>query len=158
MLLFALTLPCYTFVTAGEATIWLLKRMRHPTFTGTAAAAASSVTPKVELTARALTSLVPDQNVSVVQIFHLLRVVLRVGGVGARISRFGPANFSESFRVDFERLHADLSRDVDDHPPRDAVPAGEDGHVAVMETVVAHREALHLSEHHGGQKQATKKK
>lgn len=55
-------------------------------------------------------SLVADEDVLVVEVLHLLRVVLRVGSVGTGVPRLGPAHLGVPARVDFERFHSDLPR------------------------------------------------
>ena len=95
-----------------------------------------------------------NEYVFVVQVFHLFCVILRVGSVGSGVPRLSPANFGEPLGVDLQGFDPDLPGDFDHHPPGDRVPAGEHGHVAVVQTVVAHGEALHLAQHHGGKQRA----
>lgn len=59
--------------------------------------------------------------------------------------------------MDFKRLDANFSGHFDEDSSWDAVPAGENGDIAVIVTVVAYNEALHFSKHHGDKKRKQKK-
>ena len=64
-----------------------------------------------------LTSLVSNEYVFVVQIFHFFRVILRVGSVGSSVPRLSPTNFGESLCVDLQGFDPNLPGDFDEHPP-----------------------------------------